>query len=246
MRFSVITCTYNASAVVERTLESVSRQTYDDVEHIIIDGASTDDTTDKVRSYASSSHRHKVVVVSEPDRGLYDAMNKGLRHASGDYLVFLNAGDRFYDDSTLESLNALIGEKEYGVVYGNTMIVDEQGNEKGLRRLQPPERLTWRSFSDGMLVCHQSFYANTAIAKHITYDLQYRYSADVDWCIRIMKEAEKAGLPLLNSHMTLCSYLEGGMSVQNHRASLLERFQIMRRHYGLLTTVRKHLTFLFR
>ncbi len=88
-----------------------------------------------------------------------------------------------------------------------------------------------------MLVCHQSFYARTDLAKAIHYNLSYRYSADVDWCIRIMKEAASRHLPLRNVGAVITHYLDGGMSVLNHRASLRERFHVMRTHYGLLTAL---------
>lgn len=270
VKFSIITCTFNASDVIERTLESVFRQSYRNVEHIIIDGCSRDDTMEKVmrqeakvremdggldsqKAAADGKAAYSMVVVSEPDRGLYDAMNKGIARAKGDYLVFLNAGDKFYCEDTLlllaekiEEAVAKDGGRMPGVVYGDTDIVDDEGRFLHKRRLSPPERLTWRSFQDGMLVCHQSFYARTDIAKCCPYDLTYRLSADVDWCIRVMKKAEEEGLPLLNTHQTLTAYLDGGMSVKNHRASLIERFNIMRRHYGLFTTVAKHVGFVFR
>lgn len=246
MTFSIITCTYNAASTLAYTLESVRRQTWDDVEHIIIDGVSSDETTDMIARYQQEEQRHKVTVICEPDHGLYDAMNKGLSLATGDYLVFINAGDGLHSDHTLADIAAQTGHRKCGVIYGDTAIIDSEGNSVGLRRLRPPKELSWKSFADGMLVCHQAFFANTDIAKRTPYALKYRLSADVDWCIRVMKEAEREHLPLHNTGEILCNYLEGGMSVQNHRASLLERFNIMRRHYGLLTTIYKHITFLFR
>jgi hypothetical protein len=97
-----------------------------------------------------------------------------------------------------------------------------------------------------MLVCHQAFYALTAIAKDIPYDLRYRYSADVDWCIKVMKEAERRDLPLVNTHTVVANYLEEGQTTIHHRASLKERFDVMRRHYGLISTVFMHLWFAIR
>lgn len=250
MRFSVITCTYNAAEVLQRTLDSVKCQSHPDVLHIIIDGMSKDSTMSLVRSY-EAEQQHVVTVVSEPDKGLYDAMNKGLRMAAGDYVVFLNAGDTFANEHTLADIAHQLKdiadpEDLPGVIYGNTDLYDIDGNRLGQRRLQPPETLSWRSFRHGMLVCHQAFYARTDIAAATSYNLTYHLSADVDWCIRIMKETEKRQLSLHNSHMTLCHYLEGGMSVQNHRASLMERFNVMRRHYGFFSTLCMHAWFIIR
>lgn len=246
INFTIITCTFNASKYIDRTLKSVRSQSYPHIEHFIIDGVSKDDTVKKAQTYAYDS-RYPVIVKSEPDKGLYDAMNKGIQLAKGDYIIFLNAGDEFAEEDTLTSVaEQLKGKQLPGVIYGNTDIVDENGNFLRKRRLAPPEKLSWRSFKHGMLVCHQSFYAKTDIAQKVPYNLNYKLSADVDWCIRIMKEAEQQGLALWNTHMTLSSYLEGGMSVQSHRASLKERFNVMSDHYGKIATIGMHLWFVVR
>ena len=244
--FTIITCTYDASKYIDRTLASVQEQSYPHIEHFIIDGVSKDDTVKKAQTYAYDSH-YPVIVKSEPDKGLYDAMNKGIQLAKGNYIIFLNAGDVFYEEDTLTNIAEQLKDKPLpGVIYGDTDIVDEEGNFIRKRRLAPPEKLSWKSFKQGMLVCHQSFYARTDIAKQVPYNLIYKYSADVDWCIRIMKEAEKQGLVLWNTHKTLCSYLEGGMTEKSHRASLKERFMVMSDHYGMLTTIIQHLWFVVR
>ena len=246
INFTIITCTYDASKYIDRTLESVRGQSYPHIEHFIIDGVSKDDTEKKAQTYAYDSH-YPVIVKSEPDKGLYDAMNKGIQLAKGNYIIFLNAGDVFYEEDTLTNIAEQLKDKPLpGVIYGDTDIVDEEGNFISKRRLAPPEKLSWKSFKQGMLVCHQSFYARTDIAKQVPYNLIYKYSADVDWCIRIMKEAEKQGLELWNTHKTLCSYLEGGMTEKSHRASLKERFMVMSDHYGMLTTILQHLWFVVR
>ena len=106
IKFTVVTCTYNAERVLQRTLDSVNKQTYCNIEHLIIDGVSKDKTLAMVRAYQNRAkageNAHEIVVYSEPDKGLYDAMNKGIDRATGDYLVFLNAGDVFPSDETLE------------------------------------------------------------------------------------------------------------------------------------------------
>lgn len=248
-KISVVTITYNAEAVLQRTLDSVLSQSYPYVEHLIIDGASKDGTLALVEQYREESTEqaasHEVVVQSEPDRGIYDAMNKGLQKATGDFVLFLNAGDTLPATDTLE----LVMDKAddgVGVLYGNTDVVDGEGNFLYHRRLQPPERLSWRSFRQGMLVCHQAFYARTEIAKGIPYDLQYRFSADVDWCIRVMKEAERRRLQLVNLHTVVANYLEEGATTKNHKASLRERYLVMQRHYGVVQTFLLHCWFVVR
>lgn len=95
-------------------------------------------------------------------------------------------------------------------------------------------------------MCHQAFYARLDIARELLYDDRYRYSADVDWCIRVMKEAEKRRLPLRNVHAVVAEYLEEGQTTANHKASLKERFTVMKRHYGLVQTIALHIWFVFR
>lgn len=252
IKFTIVTCTYNAEAVLQRTLDSVMKQTYCNIEHLIIDGVSKDKTLTMVKAYQHKNDvgesAHEILVFSEPDKGLYDAMNKGIDRATGDYLIFLNAGDVFPSEDTLEFVEGCVGEGEElpGVLYGDTDIVNMDGRFLRHRRLTPPKRLSWRSFMWGMLVCHQSFYARADIAKGIHYNLDYRFSADVDWCIRIMRESARRHLPLRNVNAVITNYLDGGMSVQNHKASLKERFQVMRSHYGLLTTFFVHAWFAVR
>ena len=250
--FSIITCTYNAESVLQRTLDSVLEQTYSNVEHIIVDGASTDATLDMVEAYKQKSDAedwcHEVRVKSEPDRGLYDAMNKGIQRATGQYVLFLNAGDTFPSADTLELVAESVGEGEEppAVLYGDTDVVDDEGRFLRHRRLSPPRRLTWRSFMKGMLVCHQAFYARTDLAKATPYDLHYRFSADVDWCIRIMRLARRRHLPMSNVGAVVVNFLDGGMTTTNHRASLKERFHVMAHHYGFVPTVIMHAWFVVR
>lgn len=134
IKFTIITCTYNAADVIKPTLDSILNQTWGQIEHLIIDGASKDDTVKVAEAYRQRSleeeTEHDVRIVSEPDRGLYDAMNKGLRLATGDYVVFLNAGDSLPDDDTLEKISNDVNERSDGklpaVLYGDTDIVDER------------------------------------------------------------------------------------------------------------------------
>lgn len=249
MKISVVTVTYNAGEVLQATIDSVMEQGYDNVEHIIIDGASTDETMAMSREYArrlkAVGSPYEVVIQSEPDSGLYYAMNKGLFRATGDYVVFLNAGDRFASPDTLTIVAEAAGsDVKTGVVYGDTVIVDIDNNILRPRHKDAPEKLSWRSFKDGMVVCHQAFFALREIAKVVPYDTDYRYSADVDWCIRVMKAAEDRGMSLVNTHSVLCHFLDNGMSQKHKGKSLRERYSIMSDHYGTLSAVSSHLSFL--
>jgi len=236
-RFSIITVTYNAEKVIEDTIQSVVTQTYKNYEYIIIDGASKDNTLSIIDKYKSQISK----VVSEPDNGLYEAMNKGIAAASGDYLCFLNAGDSFHEDNTLQLMvHSFTDNRLPDIIYGETAIVNEEGHFLHMRRLKTPETLTWKSFKQGMLVCHQAFFAKRSIAE--PFDLTYRFSADFDWCIRAMKKAST----LHNTHTTIIDYLDEGLTTQNHKASLKERFHIMAKHYGWINTVAHHIWFVIR
>lgn len=237
-KFSIITITYNAASVIEPTLQSVLAQTYRNYEYLLIDGGSKDDTVAKAKA-SGITFAH---IISEPDKGLYDAMNKGIGLATGDYLCFLNAGDSFFAPDTLQTIATAANKEKTlpDVLYGETAEVDKARNFVRMRRLKAPKELNWRSFKDGMMVCHQAFYAKREIAP--MYDLKYRFSSDVDWCIKVMKRSSR----LVNVNATVINYLQDGLSIQNHRASLKERFCIMSKHYGLLPTIARHLWFILR
>ena len=238
-KFTIITVTYNAGKVLEKTIQSVISQSYRNVEYIIVDGKSKDNTLKIADFYKEWIHN----LVSEPDKGLYDAMNKGIRLATGDYLCFLNAGDKLHDENTLQRIVDSLKEKtQPDVLYGETAIVDENGNFLHMRRLSTPQELNWKSFRQGMLVCHQAFFAKRELAVQEPYLLDYRFSADFDWCIRIMKKAKC----LHNTRLTIIDYLNEGMTTQNHKASLKERFRIMVKHYGWISTVIHHCWFFIR
>lgn len=238
-KFSIITVTYNAEKVLEDTIQSVITQSYKNVEYIIVDGGSKDRTLLIAEKYKEHIH----FILSEPDKGLYDAMNKGIRLATGDYLCFLNAGDELHEDDTLlQIVHSIKGTDLPDIIYGETAIVNEEGHFMRMRRLSAPENLTWKSFRHGMLVCHQAFFASREIASTEPYDLNYRFSADFDWCIRIMKKSKT----LHNSHITIIDYLNEGMTTRNHKASLKERFRIMCKHYGYISTVMFHIWFILR
>lgn len=236
--FSIITATYNAKDTVGRTIESIDAQTCRDYEHLIVDGASTDGTIELAK-HASNPLR---TIISEPDGGLYDAMNKGIVRTSGEYLIFLNAGDKFHSPDTLGLIAKAIKENDTpGIIYGQTELVDNNGRYIGPRHLTAPDSLTFKSFADGMLVCHQAFVALRKICGW--YNLKYRFSADYDWCIRCLQHSRKnIGL----TDTIFIDYLNEGITTANRRKSLLERFRIMCFYYGTIPTIARHIGFALR
>lgn len=247
-KLSIITVTYNAEYTLERTLKSVQEQTYSHIEHVIIDGNSLDGTVELIQKYDNES----MVWISEPDKGLYHAMNKGIAMASGHYLCFLNAGDTFFANNSVESImsipNKCCNLHKQGmtpqnipdIIYGETAIVDNNGKFLHIRRLKAPKTLNWESFKRGMVVCHQAFIVKRDLAKE--YDTQYRFSSDFDWCIEVMKRS----IIIHNTNIVLINYLNEGITTYNRKASLKERYSIMVKHYGHLSTFLHHIRFVIR
>jgi glycosyltransferase involved in cell wall biosynthesis len=233
-KISIITVVYNAASLLERTIKSVVGQSYPNVEYIIIDGASTDGTLKIIEKYK----KRITFTYSEKDKGIYDAMNKGLKSATGDYVLFLNAGDELYADDTIAQIFSSSANAD--VYYGNTAVVKEDGTVLGDRRLTPPEHLNWKSLKFGMCVSHQSFIAKRLLCDY--YDPEYKVSADIDWVINVLKQSDK----IVNTHIYISKFLEGGISNARRKKALKERFSIMVKHYGFFQTSLNHLIILFR
>jgi glycosyltransferase involved in cell wall biosynthesis len=231
-KLSVITVVYNGVVAIERTMLSVLNQTYPNIEYILIDGLSSDGTLEIIKKY-----QDRIKLSSEKDGGIYDAMNKGLAMATGDYVLFMNAGDEIYAPDTVTKVFGTAGEAD--IYYGETEMIDDSGHSLGRRRHKAPETFTWRSFKYGMNVSHQAIYIKRSLTE--PYDRQYLLSADIDWIIRAAKKAKR----IVKVDGYAAKYLVGGMSKQKHRHSLLERFDIMKRYYGLVPTLFNHLVIAF-
>lgn len=234
--FSIITVVYNSELLLEGTLKSILGQTSDNFELIIIDGGSTDGTLEIIKRYDDQID----FWVSEKDQGIYDAMNKGIRHAKGQYIWFINSGDSLYAENTLEEIEKI--EEPADVYYGETMLVDLKGVKLGTRSEMTtrklPSQMSWKNMINGMVVSHQSIVVNRNIAP--MFDLKYQCSADIDWVIKSLKIAAS----VLNTEKILSNYLVGGFSISNQKSCLLERFNIYLNHYGLFKTLIAHVKLL--
>jgi glycosyltransferase involved in cell wall biosynthesis len=211
---------------------SVLNQTYPNIEYIIVDGFSTDGTLEVIKKY-----QDRIKLISEKDEGIYDAMNKGLAIATGGYVLFMNSGDEIYAPGTVAKVFATADDAD--IYYGETEMMDDKGQSLGQRRHKAPAKFTWQSFKYGMNVSHQAIYIKRSLTE--SYDRQYHLSADIDWIIRAAQKAKK----IVNAEGYVAKYLVGGMSKQRHRQSLLERFDIMKRYYGLIPTMFNHLIIVF-
>lgn len=230
-KLSIITVVYNAESLLEITLNSIRAIKNPQVEYVVIDGASSDNSLKIIE-------KNKDIVntlVSEPDKGIYDAMNKGVNQCTGDYIVFINAGDEIIK----EAVNQIFDDKvDSDIIYGDALFVREDRSPLGLRSKftsrKLPEKLTLDSFKMGQGVCHQSFIAKRSIAPQ--FNLKYRISADYDWMLTCIERADS----YLNLKEPISIFLHGGLSKQLLKKALTERFWIMVDHFGWSETVWNH------
>lgn len=232
-KLSVITVVYNNVRDIERTIHSVLGQTYNNIEYIIIDGLSNDGTLQVIEKYKNRISKF----ISEKDKGIYDAMNKGLAMATGDYVIFMNSGDEFYEAETVAAVFATAEGAD--IYYGETEMIADDGQSLGQRRHKAPAKFSWKGFKYGMSISHQAIYIRRALTE--PYDSKYQLSADIDWIIRAAKKAKK----IVNVKRYVAKYLVGGMSKKRHRQSLQERFDIMKQNYGLIPTILNHFVIAF-
>jgi glycosyltransferase involved in cell wall biosynthesis len=234
-KFSIITIVYNGASLIEGTMQSVFNQTLTDYEYLIIDGNSKDKTIDIVKDYAQR-YPLSLKWISETDKGLYDAMNKGLKMANGEYVLFLNCGDHLFEPTTLEKM-ASKAEPNTDVLYGETMLVNDNREHLGTRTdltvQKLPPQLKWQNLRFGMVVCHQSFLPKRAIAP---YYIENNLAADIDWVIKCLKKSKKT----VFTDTIISEYLVGGVSKERHLQSLKDRYEILKNHYGWLPNLLAH------
>ncbi|MDE7347760.1 MAG: glycosyltransferase [Muribaculaceae bacterium] len=219
MRISVVTVCFNAVDLIEGTIRSVVDQTYDDVEYIVIDGLSTDGTTDIICRYTDDL----TYWVSEKDKGIYDAMNKGIAAATGDYIIFMNAGDRFADNNVLSLVASSLGH--HTVVSGRWNRCYSDG------RVKPAAPKKLNALKVEMPICHQATFVRLSYHKENPFDTSFRLSADYDFFYNAWLNKE----PFLYIDDVIVDFLEAeGASTSNITKSVMEREKAWRGENGLL------------
>ena len=196
--FSIITVTYNSEKTIEQTIKSVISQTYSDFEYIIIDGASQDSTIEIIKKYAMWDKR--IQYISEPDDGIYDAMNKGIKMASGNVVSLLNSDD-YYEINALEKIANCIPQGDMFVIYGMVRFLE---NEKEDRIIFNHHN----SLSKRMLM-HPACFVSSNIYKKYQYDTSYKSAADYDLFIKLYKDNEVKFIPV---YEVITNFRTGGMS----------------------------------
>lgn len=182
-KISVVTVTYNCVDVLENTLESVINQKYSNVEYIVIDGNSKDGTLHLI-----NKHKDRIsIFVSEPDKGIFDAMNKAINLATGDWILFMNAGDTFANDDVLTSVFSNHIESNVGVVFGDAYFKRKSGLSlyHGIPFYRNKDKYK------GMGICHQSIFVRADLAKLNPFNLDYKYTADYNMVMSIYNNGYK-------------------------------------------------------
>ncbi|MCO5247607.1 MAG: glycosyltransferase [Chitinophagales bacterium] len=235
-KISIITIVFNKADEIEYTLKSVTEQTYSHIEYIVIDGHSTDGTIEIIQKYLNQIN----IYISEKDQGIYDAMNKGLSKASGDYVLFINGGDSLHQKETIQDIvdKSFSNLQAADIIFGECMLIRPDrtyiSTRSANKHQQFPTSLPHLSFKHGTNVSHQSFMTKRKLAPF--FDLQYKWSSDVDWMLNCMKKA----------HLTLAydgiisDFVIGGVTDRHRLSSLWERLKIMKKHYGFFNTILFH------
>ena len=225
MKISVVTVCYNEEKTIRETIESVLSQEYGDYEYIIMDGSSTDGTIGIINEYVDDP---KVKLISEPDTGLFNAMNKSLSHTAGEYVIFMNSGDRFYDERVLKDIAPhLQGDIVYGDVLRRTRSGEYVQKYKGTRS----ERITMMLC--GLAFCHQTQFTRTEVMKRYGFREDHRITADFDFVVRAL--SDKCSFKHIDR--IICSFdHDGGISadksnylqmVREDDASIRECFPVL-------------------
>jgi glycosyltransferase involved in cell wall biosynthesis len=237
MKMSVITVTRNGAATLPEALDSVARQSLSEVEHIVIDGASTDTTEEVIKRHGARIAKF----LTEPDSGIYDAMNKGLLQATGDIVGFLNADDRYVDSGVLQRVADTMSEEGLDVVFGDVAFFRGVDPQSIVRRYRSdrfhPRRLAW-----GWMPAHPAFFMRREIYQRIgPFRTDYRIAGDFEMMIRIFKDVH-----LRFRHMPeiLVMMRSGGISNAGWRNSLTLNAEVLRacRDNGIKTNLLKILS----
>ncbi len=214
---SIVTVVYNDVDGIEFTIKSVVDQSYKNIEYIIIDGGSTDGTVEVIKQYESGI----TLWQSEPDAGIYDAMNKALGLITGEYVWFLNSGDEIFSKDVVENFNLGLNHDCY---YGKTALISL--DRTTVKVTTVPEKLNWKSMANGMAVSHQSIIFSTFVVA--PYECEYTVVSDHDWIISALKKCKS----ICNTNATVSKYLLEGFSQDNFMTCWKERFSIVHKHYS--------------
>lgn len=226
IKISIITVCYNAENELYQTLMSVKNQTYKNIEHVIIDGKSKDNSLNIVKNYKTNIN-YECVLVSEKDNGIYDAMNKGINNSTGEIIYFLNAGDILEDNDVLAKVIRYFQEnKDYSIIYGNMKLSDKL-------QIVKYEELTDIFFLKGKVICHQCIFCRKSVFEIAgKFDLNYKICADRDWLLRCFK----LNLRIKHIDVIIVTYDTNGMSSSKENSTRLRKESdlIILKYYNIM------------
>ena len=219
---SIVTVSFNGAALVDETMQKVATQTFKNFEVVVVDGASKDDTVTKFKQYTNLIG----TLISEPDKSLYDAMNKGVKAAKGEWICFMNLGDAFYNENALEEIFSKHDVSEYDVVYANAIT---KNDPTGVHKVMG-KQTDLSSYYFGIPLCHQAIFAKKATFEKIgDFDWHnFPLIADFEWQCRFFKQK---GMTSLYIPTTVAVYEVIGFSFLNRKKSLKEHMRNAKFHY---------------
>jgi len=180
MKVSIITAVFNGEKSIVSTLESVAAQDHADIEHIIVDGGSTDATLERVKAHGG----RVACVISEPDRGAYDAFNKGLRAATGEVVAYLNSGDSYVSRGAVSMLAGILSTGSVQAVFGDLLIVDSEDTSRIIRRYTS-KHFRPKAMRYGLMPAHPTLFMRREVYRAVgEYDAQFRIAGDFELCVR--------------------------------------------------------------
>lgn len=224
MKISVITVCFQAEQNIAKTIESVKHQTYPDIEYIIVDGGSSDGTMAVIEETLGN---YPAKIISEPDRGIYDAMNKGIGLAGGEYIHFLNAGDIYYDERVIEKAVCRIEKTGADIVYGDIEYLYTDGSRE--RRNYDGKCSRQIYYLTGDCINHQAMFVAAKLFAKDLFDINLKICADRDWMMKKSKE----GASFCAMGFPVCVYSYDGVSVLRKDDYNAEAALCIRKHYPL-------------
>jgi len=227
LKVSIITVCYNSAGYIEEAIKSVLKQTYDNIEYIIVDGKSTDRTLSVINEYKEKISR----IISEPDKGIYDAMNKGIRYATGDIIYFLNADDRLYDANVISDIaDRFFKDNSIELLYGKVKPVDVPKELSNIKKIYQPTIIKKKTDFLRNSICHQAIFAKKDVFNKVgVFNINYKIYADYDWLLRVFN----ANIKMQFYDRFIAYYYYQGKSYYSRNNYTKEKLAVIRNNFDI-------------
>jgi glycosyltransferase involved in cell wall biosynthesis len=220
---TIVTVVFNGEEFLEQTINSIISQSYNNIEFIVIDGGSTDGTLDIIKKYENSIDYW----LSEKDCGIYDAMNKGIDLARGDWINFLNAADEFYDDEVLNKVVLKANSGSYGLVYGDMYVINENLTPHGIVKAL---KFNWFNLMifNTRVICHQAMIVHRSYI--VKYSDKYKFKGELNWYFDLLEK----NIQSISINQPMVKYLLGGVGEKNIKLNRAEARLLLKTRYGFM------------